>query len=282
MRPASQSSSFHFGPIRFDEHTGEIERRDGDRRSTARLSPQPARLLAHLIHRRPELVSGEEIRRLLWPDVQVEFEQSLHTCIRQIRAALDDSAAAPRWIETIPRRGYRFLGELEGEESRAQEPPAPPRRRGKRMAAVLGLLLGLALVLVALRAVDSVAAAPVRVAVMPLEPFGEEASMTRGNDLAETIVALLVAAEGAPLQVVGPTTTERYDGRPARLPELFDELAIAYVVNARPTGDGEARRVLIEIIRSDGAHVWARYLDDLPPGRAAPEAIAQAVVHAAR
>lgn len=308
---SSRANPFRFGSFVFDERTGEIERRDGAAPAT-RLTPQPARLLAHLIRRSPELVSSEEIRELLWPDTQVDYEQSLHTCIRQIRAALGDSASAPRYVETIPRRGYRFLAdvsvgaEVEREEDRAEDretpptgrvatprdAPAPPphaashsRQAGRRLRAGLGAAFGLVLIVLVLRAVAGDASTPVRIAVMPFEPLPGQTELgllESNNDLAESIVALLVATREPTLEVIGPSTTESYDGRPARLRELIEEHRVAYVVNARQTGGDAPPRVLIEIIRDDGAHVWARYLDDLPAGEAVPAVVARAAVAAAR
>lgn len=289
-RPPLHQRPVHFGPFRFDPQSGEIERRGEEEVRATRLSPQPARLLDHLIRRRPELVSGEEIRELLWPDTQVEFEQSLHTCIRQIRAALGDSASAPRYIETIPRRGYRFLAEAEDGGDRAvspsrderpheNEPRSPSPRR--RIGVGLGAAAALVLVLLVLRAVAGSATTPVRVAVMPFEPLTNQSLLQPNNDLAETIVALLVAVREPTLEVIGPSTTEIYDGRPARLRDLFHEHRVDYVVNGRQTGGEAPPRILIEIIRADGAHVWVRYLDELQPGDALAETVARAAAAAA-
>jgi DNA-binding winged helix-turn-helix (wHTH) protein/TolB-like protein len=93
------------GELRFDRTSGELRAPAGDVRH---LPPQPTALLALLVDRAGEVVTHEEIRVALWPDVTVDFDGSLHHCIRQVRAALGDQAKAPRFIETIPRRGYRL------------------------------------------------------------------------------------------------------------------------------------------------------------------------------
>ena len=89
----------------FDVATGEL-RRDA---LVIRLEPQPAAALITLSARAGELVSHEELRRAVWGDsTHVKVPDALHYCVRQIRAALDDTARDPRYIENIPRRGYRL------------------------------------------------------------------------------------------------------------------------------------------------------------------------------
>ena len=78
------------------------------------LQPQPARLLVLLIERRSEIVSREEIRQEIWPgDLYLDHEQAINFAIRKVRIALGDSAKSPRFIETIPRLGYRFVATVE-------------------------------------------------------------------------------------------------------------------------------------------------------------------------
>src|SRR5712692_333604 len=98
-------------------------RRNGDR---VKLPPQPFRILELLVRRSGEVLTRAEIRERIWcDDTFVDFEQGLNFCIRQIREALGDTAVAPRFIETLPRRGYRFL--LPVETSAPAEPKAVTR-----------------------------------------------------------------------------------------------------------------------------------------------------------
>jgi TolB-like protein len=95
-----------FGAFELDAGTGEL-RQHGD---LIKLSPQPLKVLELLVRRSGEIVTRDEIRKHVWEgDTFVDFEQGLNFCIRQIREALGDTAGAPRFIETLPRRGYRFL-----------------------------------------------------------------------------------------------------------------------------------------------------------------------------
>src|SRR6516225_3670856 len=95
-----------FDSFELDTGSGEL-RKKGER---IKLPPQPFRVLELLAHRSGEVLTRAEIREHVWcDDTFVDFEQGLNYCIRQIREALGDTADAPRFIETLPRRGYRFL-----------------------------------------------------------------------------------------------------------------------------------------------------------------------------
>jgi DNA-binding winged helix-turn-helix (wHTH) protein len=106
-----------FDVFELDTAAGELRRR-GDR---VKLPPQPFRVLELLVRRGGEVLTRADIRERIWSDSFVDFEQGLNFCIRQIREALGDTAEAPRFIETLPRRGYRFLLPVE------TPPPAEPK-----------------------------------------------------------------------------------------------------------------------------------------------------------
>jgi DNA-binding winged helix-turn-helix (wHTH) protein/tetratricopeptide (TPR) repeat protein len=102
---ATEPSRKLFGPFEIRPDTGELLC-DG---RAVKLAPQPFQLLAVLVARHGTLVPREDLRLALWPDgTTVEFDQSLNFCIRQVRIALNDDARAPRYVETVPKRGYRF------------------------------------------------------------------------------------------------------------------------------------------------------------------------------
>ena len=95
-----------FGQFTFDSDAGTLTRNG----IPVRLQPQPARVLALLVARAGEVVSRDELRQQIWgTDTFVDFERGLNFCIAQIRSALGDSADSPRFIETLPKRGYRFI-----------------------------------------------------------------------------------------------------------------------------------------------------------------------------
>ena len=107
--PVSTSRRLAFGPFEADLHSGEL-RKDGVR---LRLQAQPFQLLVMLLERPGELVTREEICQKLWStDTFVDFDRSLGTAINKIREVLEDSATEPRFVETLPRRGYRFIAQV--------------------------------------------------------------------------------------------------------------------------------------------------------------------------
>src|SRR5271156_1298068 len=110
MEPATSPPALKFGPYLVDLRAGEL-RKNGSR---IRLQEKPLRVLALLAERHGQMVSREELKKRLWPDdTFVDFETGLNTAVSKLRDALSDNVEKPRYIETIPRRGYRFLPTVE-------------------------------------------------------------------------------------------------------------------------------------------------------------------------
>src|SRR6266704_3578624 len=108
---SAKSGLYRFGSFEFDPQTGEL-RKQGIR---IRLEGQPVVILAMLLERPSELVTREDLQKKLWPsDTFVDFEQSLNAAVRRLRLALDDSADSPRYVETLTRRGYRWVAPVLG------------------------------------------------------------------------------------------------------------------------------------------------------------------------
>jgi len=119
--PVGQNHTVRFGPFELDIKLGEL-RKSGIR---LKLQGQPIQILEMLLAKPGELVTREEIQQRLWQaDTFVDFDHSLNTAVKKLRQALGDDADAPRYIETLPRRGYRFIGAVEKDVSR-EGPPAP-------------------------------------------------------------------------------------------------------------------------------------------------------------
>jgi Tol biopolymer transport system component/DNA-binding winged helix-turn-helix (wHTH) protein len=137
-----------FGAFEADVRTGEL-RKDGVK---LKFSGQPFQVLAILLERPGEVVTREELQKRLWPDTFVDVERNLNTAINKIREVLDDSAESPRFIETLPRRGYRFICEVAApahpavpavavEPDRASHHTPPSLKIGSGVLAILVIAL---------------------------------------------------------------------------------------------------------------------------------------------
>src|SRR5712691_2557482 len=101
-----------FGEFEMDEHAGEL-RKEGIK---VRLQEQPLQILQILLEHPGEVVTREDLRKRIWPsDTFVDFDHGINNAIKRLREALGDTAETPRYVETLPRRGYRFIGKIERE-----------------------------------------------------------------------------------------------------------------------------------------------------------------------
>ncbi len=115
-----------FGVFELDLNAGEL-RKSGVK---LRLQGQPLQVLALLLERAGEVVSREELQKKLWPsDTFVDFDHSLNTAINKVREALGDSASSPRYVETLARRGYRFIAPVQGNPPQEANSPTPTNNR---------------------------------------------------------------------------------------------------------------------------------------------------------
>ena len=255
-----------FGQFAFDPDAGTLTRNG----IPVRLQPQPARVLSLLVARAGEAVSRDDLRRQIWgTDTFVDFERGLNFCIAQIRSALQDSADSPRFIETLPRRGYRFIAPVAPSVSApaasvptAQEGPVPVQRqvlpRGRLIAG--GLAIG-TIVLIAMLAASGGRDSRVRVAVVP---FDNETGDTSYGNLGQGIADATVARLAAPgrvdrLAVVGNSAALRQPRSFRDLKAIGQEASVEYVVLAQVKRDASKVRLIAHLIRvSDEAHVWAQ------------------------
>ncbi|MGH9476445.1 MAG: winged helix-turn-helix domain-containing protein [Terriglobales bacterium] len=139
------AACLQFGEFELTGHSGEL-RRAG---AAVRIQEKPLKLLQYLLARPGELVTRTELQKALWPDATfLDFEDGLNTAVRKLRKALGDEAEHPRFVETVPRRGYRWVAEVAakieavaGGAQAGMPAPTPKRRRLWRWAAVAGLVL---------------------------------------------------------------------------------------------------------------------------------------------
>ena len=249
------SGAVRFGDVEFDPLAGEL-RRGMD---TTRLEPQPARVLALLVERAGEVVTREELQQRVWSgDTFVDFERGLNYCIAQIRSALGDSASDPRFVETLPRRGYRFIAAIQG--------PAPATVARPRpwiaIAATAATLLAIAAVAWLLFARNTATRAPrdarVHIAVVP---FDNETGVVDYDRLAQTLTDATVArlADHADRLAVVGNAAVLYKPRNFRdLLAIGSSLGVSHVVLGQVQEIGGQLRITAHLIRvGDQAHVWA-------------------------
>jgi TolB-like protein/Flp pilus assembly protein TadD len=248
-----------FGMFTVDLTVGELRRR----RHRVRLQEQPFQVLALLLACPGELVTREELRNKLWAaDTFVDFDHGLNIAINKLREALGDSAEKPRFIETLPRRGYRFIAALEEVQSEQSEPDraaAEPRRGGPAQAK----------------------AGPGRIrslAVLPLECLStnpEEEFFADG--MTDELITTL--AQISALRVVSRTSVMRYKGTRKSLPEIARELKVDVVLEGTVVRSGNRVRIAGQLIdaRTD-THLWAKkYESDLRDILAVQNDVAQAL-----
>jgi DNA-binding winged helix-turn-helix (wHTH) protein/TolB-like protein len=250
-----------FPPFEADPDSGELWR-DG---VVVPLQDLPFRLLVLLLERRGEVVTRDEIAERLWgKDTFVDAGAGVNTAIAKLREALGDTAGAPRFIETLPKRGYRFVGHLEevpvAVASRAQAVPIPtpsappaPRRIGLVTLVAVALVALLGWSWIATRRVPE---AGERVAVILFDNETEDPAWNRpAQNLTDATVEALTRLEG--LDVVGNAAILRTP-RPFRdLGQVQRELAARWVVIGQVQRVDAAIVVRCHLIRtSDQAHVW--------------------------
>ena len=118
---SSVPPTLRFGVFELDPRAGELRKKG----MKIRLQGQPMEILVMLLEHPGETLNREELQNKLWPaDTFVDFEQGLNNAIKRLRAALDDDAESPHFIETVPRRGYRFIGAVNGGPGNRAEPTA--------------------------------------------------------------------------------------------------------------------------------------------------------------
>ena len=187
---SSPQASERFGAFEFSA------RADGRVVEETRLRPKPAALLALLLDHRGELTPREVIRERLWPDVVVDFDANLHHCVRQLRSALGESAKNARYLETVPRRGYRLVAGREVDEPTVA---IAPRRRWLGWGIAVGMAGAVGAVGLWHRRTT-----PLRLAILPFDtPTMHAADARDAARLAEHLLADLTSANAATCWVLG-------------------------------------------------------------------------------
>jgi TolB-like protein/DNA-binding winged helix-turn-helix (wHTH) protein/Tfp pilus assembly protein PilF len=229
------SEMLRFGDFELDPSTGAL-RRAG---APVKLAPQPAKALEVLAQRAGDVVSREELRQAVWgSETFVDFEAGLNSCIKQIRAAI-----GPGWVETLPKRGYRFINH--------QDTKAP--RRAWIVAAMLPAVLGVLGVLV----VDKPRGNERHLlVVLPFANLGAEEYFADG--LTDELITQLGRLQPARLGVIARTSAMQYRGTRKTVPQIAAELGVDYIVEGSVRQEGSRVRISAKLIQAaDQAQLWA-------------------------
>jgi TolB-like protein/DNA-binding winged helix-turn-helix (wHTH) protein/Tfp pilus assembly protein PilF len=296
--------------LSFDEF--EVDLRSGElweRGNRLRLQDQPFQVLRLLLERRGEIVTRDELKQTLWPaDTFVDFDDGLNTAVRKIRDVLGDSAEKPRYIETIPRRGYRFMGCLsdlrpvvlspraeESNDSPVQESshsdssaqvvmPAPGQLLSIRWRVLLTAAAALALFsasLVFYRERSAKGTSQPRIkslAVLPLKNLSADPTQEYLADgMTEEIIGRLSMIRG--LRVISRTSAMHFKDTRAPLPEIAKVLGVDAIVEGSVVREGDRVRVHAQLIRTaTDEHFWSETYDrELGDALALESEVAQAI-----
>ena len=248
-----------FGVFDLDLGAGEL-RKHGLR---VRLQRQPFEVLALLIARAGDVVTREELQRTLWPaNTFVDFDHGLNKAINKIREALGDSAEAPRFVETVARRGYRFLADVKVAPDRAVPVAAPDEvRRPRRTWTIAASIVGIVVMSVAgwgyWRASRS-GPAMRSLAVLPLENLSSDQSQEYFADgMTDELIADL--GQISALRVISRTSVMAYKHSRKPLPQIARELGVDAIIEGTVLRSGDNVRITAQLIdASTDRHVWSQ------------------------
>jgi len=289
MEPTRPSSVVRFGTYEVSLQSGEV-RKAGLR---IRVQQQPMKLLEILLERPGEVITREELRSRVWTDESFgDFDQAVNIAIAKLRSALGDSAENPRFIETLPKRGYRFIadvsvvdadarpkrpepadGDLTATEARdkdgnnkdkLQSPGlavASKRRPWRRLRIIIAFALVLSLSMFAIRLFRSRGHAPTEIrslAVLPLENLSADASQSYFADgMTDELITDL--AQISALRVISRTSVMVYKGARKPLPQIARELNVDAVVEGTVLRSGDEVRITAQLIEaSSDKHLWSQ------------------------
>ena len=301
MEVSSQSHKVGFDPFEVDLRAGELYKH-GIR---LKLQDQPFRLLAFLLERPGEVITRDELRLRLWPaDTFVDFDTGLNSAIKKLRDVLGDSAENPRYIETLPRRGYRFIASLERTPVQAartkpsvrasvspasDQAPTSVEANGEPLLGRFRLVFALTLIFGALtlaaffafapRGRSGSPPAPIKsLAVLPLQNLsGDPAQDYFADGMTEEIIGRLSMIRG--LRVVSRTSVMQFKDTRIPVPQIANSLGVDALVEGSVIRDTGRVRIHAQLIRAaTDEHFWSETYDrELGDAFALESEIAQAI-----
>jgi uncharacterized protein (TIGR02996 family) len=278
---AQNSRVLRFGVFEVDLQAGQLHKAG----LRIKLQEQPFQVLAMLLEHRGEAVTREDLQRRLWPsDTFVDFDHSLNTAVKKLRQALGDESDNPRFIETLPRRGYRFIAAIAPVDgvSLLDSPPNPgpaiaqPRRTRSlpwpplaKVGAGVGILVGVffAIWILAGRGLRGPAGSTRSIqslAVLPLENLsGDPAQEYFADGMTDELITDL--GQISSLRVISRTSIMGFKGVRKPLPQIARELNVDAVVEGTVVRSGDHVRITAQLIHAPtDKQLWARsYEGDL-------------------
>ena len=267
--PASSSRRVRTGLFEIDFGSGEVCK-EGRK---VRLQEQPFRVLAILLECPGAVVTREQLQQRLWSaDTYVGFDEGLNTAIRKLRVAFGDSAENPRFIETVSRRGYRFIAPV---EPAPQPSPAPPtttvaakswpisfRNHWIGFAVVVFVVCALVLFLRTTRH-RKPQLGKIMLIVLPLENFtGDSQEDYLADGITEEIIAQLGSLDPQHLGVIARTSAMHYKHTQKSAAQISREVGANYLLEGSIRHSGDRIRVTAQLIQSsDQSHLWAESYD---------------------
>jgi DNA-binding winged helix-turn-helix (wHTH) protein/TolB-like protein len=255
-----------FGTFEFDEREG-LLRREG---RAVPLEPKPARALALLLSRAGELVTRAELQRHLWDDgTHVDFDRALAYNLGQVRQALGDSADNPRFVQTIPRRGVKFIAPVtvvsppaSSAEAQAIAPPVQPagvRPFAWRDVVIVTSVIAAAVVLAWGLAQRGDESTPIVAVALFDNETGDQAYDRSLSRMTDVLVERLTSLGPQRVGVVGNHALLRRPRASRDLDAIERETNAAYVVLVQLQRRSPELSLLLQLIRmSDGVHIWVR------------------------
>jgi len=217
------SAKVRFGPFELDLDTGEL-RKHGYR---LRLQEQPFRVLACLVAHAGEIVSREALCQSVWSNEYfVDFEHGLNYCVNQIRSVLDDDPKKPRFIETLSKRGYRFIGELEDAASVAPVSVASEKLR-------------------------------IRIAVLPFRDLSQDGSQEYlAQGISDGVISELAQLKS--VRIIARTSVQKFKSRHFYSPKVAEALGVDLIVEGSIIEGNGVLQVTATLVNArTGEYIWA-------------------------
>ncbi|HKS76620.1 MAG TPA: winged helix-turn-helix domain-containing protein [Terriglobales bacterium] len=286
--PNASSSTIRFGAFEADLRSGEL-RKDG---AKVKLEGQPFQVLTALLARPGQLVTREELQKGLWPDETfVDFEQGINAAVKRLRVALEDSADQPRFVETLPRRGYRFIAHIENgaqpassstqesqlgstlaaavsQETPAAQSPLMRRATAARRPILIAVAATLAFVVLFFglnpggwrdRLLGRLAQGEITsIAVLPLENLtGDPEQQYFVDGMTESLITEL--GKISALRVISRTSAMAFKDSKKPLPEIARQLGVDAVLEGAVARNGDRVRVTARVMHlSQERTLWAQ------------------------